>query len=58
MKNKINIFSFFSEAGFLDLGFEMEPCCQVVYVNEFRHAFNDIYRYSRHKMNLFNQIII
>ena len=40
---KINIFSFFSGAGFLDLGFEMEPCYQVVYVNEFHQTFNDIY---------------
>lgn len=52
MNNKINIFSFFSGAGFLDLGFEMEPCYQVVYVNEFHQAFNDIYRYSRQKMNI------
>ena len=49
---KINIFSFFSGAGFLDLGFEMEPYFQVVYVNEFHKAFNDIYRYSRQKMNI------
>ena len=44
MNRKINIFSFFSGAGFLDLGFEMEPCYQVVYINEFHQAFNDIYR--------------
>ena len=50
--NEINIFSFFSGAGFLDLGFEMEPSYQVVYVNEFHKAFNDIYRYSRQKMNI------
>ena len=49
---KTNIFSFFSGAGFLDLGFEMEPCYQIVYVNEFHRAFNDIYRYSRQKMNI------
>ena len=52
MQKKINIFYFFSGAGFLDLGFEMEPCYQVVYVNEFHQAFNDIYRYSRQKMNI------
>lgn len=50
--NKINIFSFFSGAGFLDLGFEMESGYQVVYVNEFHQAFDDIYRYSRQKMNI------
>ncbi len=49
---KINIFSFFSGAGFLDLGFEIESCYQVVYINEFHQAFNDIYRYSRQKMNI------
>lgn len=48
----INIFSFFSGAGFLDLGFEMEPAYNIVYVNEFHKAFNDIYQYSRKKMDL------
>lgn len=48
----INIFSFFSGAGFLDLGFEMEPSYNIVYVNEFHQAFNDIYKYARDKMNI------
>lgn len=48
----INIFSFFSGAGFLDLGFEVEPAFNVVYVNEFHKAFNDIYKYARLKMNI------
>lgn len=48
----INIFSFFSGAGFLDLGFETEPYYNIVYVNEFHKAFNDIYQYSRKKMDL------
>ncbi len=48
----INIFSFFSGAGFLDLGFETEPYYNIVYVNEFHKAFNDIYQYSRKKMGL------
>lgn len=52
MNKKINIFSFFSGAGFLDLGFEMLPEYQVVYVNEFHKAFNDIYQYSRAKMGI------
>lgn len=50
--DKINIFSFFSGAGFLDLGFEMcSPYC-VVYVNEFHKPFNDVYQYSRQKMDI------
>lgn len=48
----MNIFSFFSGAGFLDLGFEIEPSYHIVYVNEFHKAFNDIYRYARKKMNI------
>lgn len=52
MNKKISIFSFFSGAGFLDLGFEMLPDYQVVYVNEFHKAFNDIYQYSRAKMGI------
>lgn len=48
----INIFSFFSGAGFLDLGFEVEPEFNIVYVNEFHKAFNDIYKYARQKMNI------
>ena len=50
----INIFSFFSGAGFLDLGFEMEPAYNILYVNEFHKAFNDIYQYARQKMNIPN----
>lgn len=50
--NTINIFSFFSGAGFLDLGFEVESVYNIVYVNEFHKAFNDIYQYSRGKMGL------
>lgn len=49
---KINIFSFFSGAGFLDLGFEMVSSFKVVYVNEFHKPFNDVYRYARKKMNI------
>ena len=50
--NGINIFSFFSGAGFLDLGFEVESVYNIVYVNEFHKAFNEIYQYSRKKMGL------
>lgn len=52
MMMNINIFSFFSGAGFLDLGFEVEPEFNIVYVNEFHKAFNDIYKYARQKMNI------
>lgn len=48
----INIFSFFSGAGFLDLGFEETGHYNVVYVNEFHKAFNDIYRYARKLMHI------
>ncbi len=51
-RDQINIFSFFSGAGFLDLGFEIEPYYNIVYINEFHRAFNDIYKYSREKMNI------
>lgn len=52
MEQKINIFSFFSGAGFLDLGFELSGHFNVVYVNEFHKAFNDVYRYARLKMGI------
>ncbi len=52
MEQKINIFSFFSGAGFLDLGFELSGHFEVVYVNEFHKAFNDVYRYARSKMGI------
>lgn len=48
----MNIFSFFSGAGFLDLGFELEGNYNVVYVNEFHKPFNDVYQHSRKKLNL------
>ena len=48
----MNLFSFFSGAGFLDLGFEMTGHYNVVYVNEFHKAFNDIYKYAREHMGI------
>ncbi|MDE6095132.1 MAG: DNA cytosine methyltransferase [Muribaculaceae bacterium] len=48
----MNIFSFFSGAGFLDLGFELSGHFNVVYVNEFHKAFNDVYKYARNKMGI------
>ena len=38
------IFSFFSGAGFLDLGFELQGNFNVVFVNEVDEAFNKINR--------------
>ena len=52
MEKKINIFSFFAGAGFLDLGFESTGHYDIVYVNEFNKTFNDIYRYSREKLGI------
>ena len=52
MEMKMNIFSFFSGAGFLDLGFELSGHYDVVYVNEFHKAFNNVYRYARTKMGI------
>ena len=48
----MNIFSFFSGAGFLDLGFELQGHYNIVFVNEFHEAFNYIYRYARDHMGL------
>jgi len=48
----MNVFSFFAGAGFLDLGFEMTEHYDIVYVNEFHKAFNDIYRYAREQMGI------
>ncbi len=43
------IFSFFSGAGFLDLGFE-KAGYEIGYVNEIHKPFLDAYKYSRQKM--------
>lgn len=46
------IFSFFSGAGFLDLGFETTEGYNVLYANEFHRPFMQIYRYARQQMNI------
>jgi len=43
---KLNIFSFFSGTGFLDLGFEKEQF-NITFVNEYSQAFLDSYKHSR-----------
>ena len=48
----MNIFSFFSGAGFLDLGFELQGHYNIVFVNEFHEAFNRIYRYARQNISI------
>lgn len=48
----MNIFSFFSGAGFLDLGFELQGNFNVVFVNEFHQAFNYVYQYAREHMGI------
>lgn len=50
LKN-IRIYSFFSGAGFLDLGFENEGF-KIDFVNEYNECFLDVYKYARKKMNL------
>lgn len=50
MENPI-IFSFFSGAGFLDLGFE-HAGFNVEFVNEYYTPFLDAYKYSREKLGL------
>lgn len=47
----ISIFSFFSGAGFLDLGFEKEGFT-IDYVNEFNESFLKTYKYSRKQMKM------
>lgn len=49
--NKLNIFSFFSGSGFLDLGFELNGY-SIELVNEFSSSFINAYKYSRKQMGL------
>lgn len=48
--NKHAVFSFFSGAGFLDLGFE-DAGFDIVFVNEINHDFMAAYKYSRVHLN-------
>ena len=49
--SNINIFSFFSGAGFLDLGFEKSGYT-TSFVNEIHEPFLNAYKYSRQKLNI------
>ncbi|SCH41732.1 Modification methylase HaeIII [uncultured Ruminococcus sp.] len=48
---ELKIFSFFSGAGFLDLGFEKEKY-EIVFVNEYNREFMKAYKFSRKKMQM------
>jgi DNA (cytosine-5)-methyltransferase 1 len=48
---KSAIFSFFSGAGFLDLGFEQSGF-QTVFANEYHRPFLNAYKYSREKLGI------
>lgn len=48
---KIKIYSFFSGAGFLDLGFEREGF-EINFVNEYNKSFLEVYQYARRNMHL------
>ena len=48
---ELRIFSFFSGAGFLDLGFEKEKY-EVVFVNEYSNEFLKAYKFAREKMGM------
>jgi len=50
--DKIGIFSFFSGAGFLDLGFEKTGHYDTLFVNEYHKAFMDIYKGARENLNI------
>ena len=51
MKQSLSIFSFFSGAGFLDLGFE-DAGYKICFVNEFFEPFLGAYKHSRKKLKL------
>lgn len=48
---KLKIFSFFSGAGFLDLGFEKENF-EIVFVNEYNKEFLAAYKFARKEMKM------
>lgn len=48
----IGLFSFFSGAGFLDLGFEKTGGYEVMFVNEFKPSFNKVYKHAHKNMGM------
>lgn len=51
-KNNIGIFSFFSGAGFLDLGFEKAGDFDVLFVNEIQNSFIETYKKTRDALKI------
>ena len=51
-RTKSGIFSFFSGAGFLDLGFEKTTGFETVFVNEYHEPFMEIYKASRKSLKI------
>ncbi|NJN72234.1 MAG: DNA cytosine methyltransferase [Limnothrix sp. RL_2_0] len=49
--SRLKLFSFFSGAGFLDLGFELNSF-DIVRVNEIQNSFLEGYKYSRQKLGI------
>ena len=49
--NKIKLFSFFSGAGFLDLGFEASGY-KLSYINEISRPFMEAYKFARSSMKI------
>lgn len=51
-KLNTGIFSFFSGAGFLDLGFDTTDGFETVFVNEYHEPFMEVYKASRERLNI------
>ena len=51
ISKKLGIFSFFTGAGFLDLGFE-KAGYDILFANEIESDFCKVFRHSRKKMGL------
>ena len=49
---KTGIFSFFSGAGFLDLGFDTTTGFETLFVNEYHEPFMEVYKFSREQMSI------
>ena len=49
--SNLKVYSFFSGAGFLDLGFETEDF-NIVFVNEYNKNFLHAYQFARKQINI------
>lgn len=52
MSKKIGLFSFFSGAGFLDLGFEMSGLFETLFVNEYHKPFMNVYKHIHKRLRI------